>query len=62
MKKCAVITCMFFIGICHHLPSACSAIAIRDARPGESVLQHIQRTGGSLDQTLYRQIIGLSIK
>jgi len=53
---------MFIIGIVclgiFFASTYCSAIAIKDVKPGEDVFKYIQRVKGQFDQELYKKIIG----
>ncbi len=57
MKRLALIIAMTALGV-FAVSTYCSAIAIKDIKPGEDVFQYIQRMKGSFDQRLYQQVIG----
>ncbi len=57
MKRIIAITAMIALGV-FALSTYCSAVAIKDVKPGEDVFKYIERVKGSFDQTLYQQIIG----
>jgi ethanolamine ammonia-lyase large subunit len=57
MKKNFAITAMIALGV-FALSTYCSAVAIKDVKPGEDVFKYIERVKGSFDQTLYQQVIG----
>jgi ethanolamine ammonia-lyase large subunit len=40
------------------LGTYCSAVAIKDVKPGECVSKYVERIKGKFDQTLYQQVIG----
>ncbi len=49
-----LVLCVFSFG------TASYAITIKSVKPGEDVFKYIQRTKGSFDQVLYKQVIGAS--
>ena len=57
MKRSIAITAMIALGV-FAFTTYCSAIAIKDVKPGEDVFKYIQRVKGSFDQVLYQQVIG----
>ena len=57
MKRTIAITAMIALGV-FAFTTYCSAIAIKDVKPGEDVFKYIERVKGSFDQTLYQQVIG----
>jgi ethanolamine ammonia-lyase large subunit len=57
MKRIIAITAMIALAV-FALSTYCSAIAIKDVKPGEDVFKYIERVKGSFDQTMYQQIIG----
>jgi ethanolamine ammonia-lyase large subunit len=57
MKRIVAITTMIALGV-FALSTYCSAVAIKDVKPGEDVFKYIERVKGSFDQTLYQQVIG----
>jgi len=57
MKRFIMIAALFAIGI-FCLSTYCSAITIKDVKPGEDIFQYIQQVKGSFDPTLYKQIVG----
>ncbi len=40
------------------LVTVCSAVTIKEVKPGEDVFQYVQRVKGGFDQTTYQQVIG----
>jgi len=46
--------CLAFLS----LGTYCSAVTIKDVKPGEDVFQYVNRIKGSFDLTLYQQVIG----
>ena len=57
MKRFIMIAALFAIGI-FCLSTYCSAITIKDVKPGEDIFQYIQQVKGAFDPTLYKQIVG----
>jgi len=57
MKRNIITTALVAIGV-FFLSVYCSAITIKDVKPGEDVFQYIQQVKGSFDPTLHKQIVG----
>ena len=57
MKRNMSIAGLVTIGV-FFVSTYCSAITIKDVKPGEDVFQYIQQVKGSFDPTLYKQIVG----
>jgi len=57
MKRTIAITAMIALGF-FAFTTYCSAVAIKDVKPGEDVFKYVERVKGSFDQTLYQQVIG----
>ena len=57
MKRHIRTAALFAIGI-FCLSTYCSAITIKDVKPGEDIFQYIQQVKGSFDPTLYKQLVG----
>ncbi|HUT84681.1 MAG TPA: ethanolamine ammonia-lyase subunit EutB, partial [Thermodesulfobacteriota bacterium] len=57
MKRILFIVGVVFLGILF-ASTYCSAIAIKDVKPGEDVFKYIQRVKGQFDQEMYKKVIG----
>ena len=54
MKRHITTAALIAIGI-FCLSTYCSAITIKEVKPGEDIFQYIQQVKGSFDPTLYKQ-------
>ena len=57
MKRNVITAALVTIGV-FFLSTYCSAITIKDVKPGEDIIQYIQQVKGAFDPTLYKQIVG----